>query len=88
MSISLSTEFGRAVGRLCFIAYFIRLKVSKRIMIRIPIKAIANKYSATLSKHRSMVSFEVRMEKKENKQEKISSTAIAEVSSSIVLLTE
>ena len=87
MSISLSTEFGRAVK--CYaLAYLIRLKVSKRIMIRIPIKAIANKYSAALSKRRSIISFEVHMEKKENKHEKISSIAMTEVSSSIILLTE
>ena len=45
-----------------------------------------NKQSAIVSSRLSILSFELRIEKKENKQETISNIAITEVSSSMMLL--
>jgi len=51
-----------------------------------PKRDIMNKQSATVSSLFSIRCFDVRIEKKENKQEIVSKIAIPEVSSSIILL--
>jgi hypothetical protein len=65
--------------------YFIKLKTRSKIISRIPEREIMNKKSAMVSQRCSIAGFFVRMEMNEKKQEKVSSKAITEVNSSIIL---
>lgn len=65
-----------------------KFKASNNTMTRMPINAIAKRYSATFSSCCSFASFAVLMEKKENRHEKTNNTATNDVNSSTILTTE
>jgi hypothetical protein len=68
--------------------YLTKFSINKTIINRIPRRASPNNKSAMVSNRLSLFSFSVLIEIKENKQENISNTAMAEVNSSMILVTE